>query len=875
MEKYEVMKFLKNKKFQWSVAIVLFLVVLIIGVHIRTLDLPNLIDSTTGDYTPLALDPYYFLRMSETLLANDWVLPKVDTMRYPALKIGWSTDLTPYATVWIYKIMNYFDDTVTLNYANVLNPVIFFALALVGFFLLAYVLSKSKWVAVISSAILVVIPPYLYRTLAGFSDHESIGMLGFFFSIMFFSLGMFGLEDKKSKKYFGLIALLSGVATMFAVAAWAGGGKFLFMTLPLAYFVTWFIKKEKNNWDYILFYSLWLIGILASAPLFKESVFETMTTYMLNSTGILTLIALGYSIIETLLIKYEKKLGETIKKYRVLVSFGILIVLGILLYEMFIGSAWSLIKGLIERIVNPFGKERVTVTVAENKQPYLDEWISQITKPIFYIFLLGNFFVGLKISSGIKKKKPKYLFLASFIFFVVGILFSRISSSSMFNGENFLSKAFVFISAMIFLGISIYAYFKSDWDVNVRWIILAAWMIPMLLAVRSAIRVFFAIVPFVALIVPLVIFEFGNYWKKSKDNLVKILLILAVILFSIILIFTLNSFYKSTTYQAKSQIPSYNQDWQQAMSWVRDNTTEGSIFLHWWDYGYWVQTGGNRPTVTDGGHGNAYWDHLIGRYVLTTPYPETAKSFMKTHNASYLLIDPTDIGKYSAYSSIGDAKEISDRASWMPMFTSNMAETKETNNGTIRLYRGGYGLDEDITYGETFLPAGNSAIGAIILEKEIVNATAGTAMFKQPRGVFINENQIQKDLPLRYLFIQGNLIDFGGGVEATVYVYPNVVSTNAGQQFDLEGAAIYLSRKTKDSLVAKLYLMDDPKGEYPELDLVHSQGAYNFPFYYQGFRGPIKIWKINLDEMDDIIAREEFTAKMGEYGEFDGLQFIK
>jgi len=38
------------------------------------------------------------------------------------------------------------------------------------------------------------------------------------------------------------------------------------------------------------------------------------------------------------------------------------------------------------------------------------------------------------------------------------------------------------------------------------------------------------------------------------------------------------------------------------MSWVRENTNPGEVFVHWWDYGYWVEYLGERPTLADGGH---------------------------------------------------------------------------------------------------------------------------------------------------------------------------------------------------------------------------------------------------------------------------------
>ena len=138
--------------------------------------------------------------------------------------------------------------------------------------------------------------------------------------------------------------------------------------------------------------------------------------------------------------------------------------------------------------------------------------------------------------------------------------------------------------------------------------------------------------------------------------------------------------------------------------------------------------------------------------------------------------------------------------------------------------------------------------------------------------IFVYNNK-QERLPLRYLYINNELIDFGVGVESTAYVYPNVVNGAAGQQFDMEGAVMYLSEKSKDSLVSKLYLMSDVNNDYTELSLEYAGGSYPFPFYYQGFRGPIKIWSIgDLSEYNNL---EEFRRPDGEYAEFDDLEFVK
>lgn len=870
-----VLDFLKNKKFQNIAVIILFLITLFIGINIRIQPIlnDNLIDQTTGDYVPLALDPFYFLRMSETLVENDGVLPKFDKMRSPSIDVGWNPEILPQSTVSLWKVIKIFNKDATLNFAHILNPVVFFVLGLIVFFILSWILTKNKWIAAIGAFLLTVIPPYLYRTLAGFADHESIGMFGFFIALVLFTLGLFYLEKRRLTfvKSSGL-GLLAGFGTMLAIASWGGIGKFLFMILPLAFLIRWFTKKGKSNWNYVNFYISWFVGILVSTLIFGYAASSVVKGNMLTPSGILTFIALGYCVIETILIKFNL-LNKNLIKYKELISFGLIIVVGGLFYQIFIGNIFTFISNLLFTILNPFKGTRLAQTVAEQKAPYLTELISQVGKTVFYTFVAACMIVGGKLAHGIKNKKLRPLFIGSFAFFVFGILFSKISTTSILNGDNFISKVLFFVSFLTIAISSIYIYRKSDWQIDVRWIMIVAWMIPMLLAVRSAIRVFFAIVPFISMMVPLALFEVGRWGKRNKDDFAKMISIIAVIIISIMLIIATFGYYKSVKYQAEAQSPSLNSDWQKAMQFVRENTTEGSIFVHWWDYGYWVETAGNRPSVSDGGHSQGAFNgnHKIGRYLLTTPYPETAKSLIKSYNASYLLIDPTDIGKYSAYSSIGTGKDIDDRSAWIATLTSDPAETQETRNGTIRIYRGGTVLDDDLRYKDetqdVFLPKGKAGIGAIILQK------SGNS-YARPEGIYIYNNQ-QYKLPIRYLFVNGQLIDFGSGINSTIYLYANVYNSAAGQQFDQDGAAMYLSEKTKDSLVAKLYLMDDPLNEYEELELVHSESLYPFPFYYNGFRGPIKIWETNVDKMDNIIAHEEFYSRYGDFADMDDFEFVK
>jgi hypothetical protein len=362
-------------------------------------------------------------------------------------------------------------------------------------------------------------------------------------------------------------------------------------------------------------------------------------------------------------------------------------------------------------------------------------------------------------------------------------------------------------------------------------------------------------------------------------------MILYIVLIGVIilLIFTSVTYIKNIKGTSVQIGSSANPQWQYAMQWVRDNTLPGEIFVHWWDYGYWVQYMGERPTITDGGHGNGYWDHLIGRYLLTTPNPESALSFMKTQNVSYLLIDPSDIGKYPAYSSIGSDKEHNDRYSFLPAMISNPNQIQETKNGTIRIYNGGFGLDEDIIYEEAgkediFIPAQNSGLGGIIIQEE-------NNKFQQPSAVYIYNGK-QISIPMRYIHYNGKWYDFKNGTNSAAYIIPQISQVEGGLKIDEKGALIYLSPKTVNSLVAQLYLMNDPLNQYVGVELALSEPdpletsieAYsgkqiNEFFYFGGIRGPLKIWKINPPEY--IIAREEFAMTSGEFAGLDNLTFVR
>jgi len=885
--------FFKNKKIQTSLVIVLLILVIIFGVLIRTQNLGLLVDQTTGKQIPTALDPFYFLRIAETIVEQGG-LPPVDVMRYPSANLGFIHEILPQAIVFLYNIGKIFDSEITLQFVDIISPVIFFALGLAVFFFLIYFLTKSKVTAIISSAFLAFLPPYLYRTMAGFSDHEAIGMFAFFLVLLGYGLSLKFLEKENKKDIIKvlLFGLLTGFLSAFAVASWGGGANFIFMIIPLSFGLFWVIKSQnleetnkKQLQSLLIFYLSWIVFSILSGLLYDFSFMDMISRVLLRPSSIISVAVLLFLLVDFSLIRFKNKIKfvkkEKLEKYRVLYSLLILVLIG-LIFLILQGNLFSFISNTFNRFIHPFGAGRTGLTVAENKQPFLEDWVGQIGKIFFWFFYLGMLFFGFNMSKGIGKKKNKILFFLLWIAVVSGILFSRISPTSLFNGTNFISKFIYFGSLILFVGYFIWLYFRDRIEIKSELLIIFAWLFFMIVAGRGAVRLLFMITPFAAFMGGYFLVNLFNYSRKSRDDLVKMILIIALIISLVAAVISFNSFINITSNQAKSTGPSASPQWQNAMSWVRKNTIENSIFIHWWDYGYWVQYLGERPTVTDGGHGVGYWDHLIGRYLLTTPQPETALSLMKSHNVSYLLIDPTDLGKYPAYSIIGSDKTGEDRVSQIPIMVLDPSQIQEMEDKEIRIYQGGVLVDEDIIYdgGEIFLPANKAIIAATMLE---FSKKGGQVSFNQPYAIFIYNNQ-RMDIPVRYVYFKGEIIDFGGGLDAIIVVLPSASLTGQNIQFDDLGAVIYLSPKVSKSLFAQLYLMNDPFDNYPTISLAHSQddsvivslklqGADIRDFlYFNGFKGPIKIWKV--DYPNNIIMREEFLKTSGEYAEFDDLQFV-
>lgn len=915
--KENIIKFIKKKK-NWVYSIVLGIII-IISTYIRTLPMrinpstgkPGLWDITTNTWTlGPDLDPFLFLRWAKYIVEHGKLFV-LDAMRSVPLadfckgvqcapvNPAIDTRLLPSIIVGLYKILSIFSKEATVTYAAIILPVIMFALTIIAFFLFARKVFYKKsnlvknTIAIVSTLLFSLVPSLLPRTIAGIPEKESAAFL-FIFLSFYFLLEAFTSEKMKRALIF---AFLSGLSTAL-LGLISGAVVYVFVTITVAVLVAFLLGKIEKKEFYV--FAVWMLAsMLIAMPFSLNYSLENLITS--TSTGIAIL--LFFVLLTDFLIFKKKifKINEKLKKIKIpeqIISIIIAIIVLVILAVIFFGFDFIIgnVKEVVDQVIHPLYQTRFSVTVAENKQPYFtSDWRGEFGPVLFniplffWLFFIGSIVLFNHLIEPLHKKEKRILTL-SYLIFLFCLIFSRYSPSSVLNGDTPISLIIYLGGFLFFAGTFAYFYYKRYKnnetsifkELNLAYILYFVVLTITIMGARGAIRLIMFLGALAPLAVGFLIVKVAGDYFKEKESTRKILTGIVAVILIIAFIFTVWNYYKSDVGNGANYIPGpYQWQWQNAMKWVRDNTPQTSVFAHWWDYGYWVQSIGERATILDGGNAIGYWNYFMGRLVLTGANEREALDFLYAHNGTHLLIDSTEIGKYTAFSSIGSNPGY-DRLSWISSFLIDDRQTQEMKDGKTYIYTGGTGNDGDIIWSingtEVFLPGQSSSVLAILLNQK------NSGEISQPQAVF-GYNGKQYFIPMRYAYFDGQLKDFQNGIDAGVFIFPTLEPSSDGRlSVDKIGALLYLSPRTIHSNLAQLYLFSQNSNYFKlvhtESDIfikdIRNQGISLGEFvYYQGLRGPIKIWSIkypagikkNQDYLETDYPNELQNVVSGEYSQ--------
>lgn len=839
----------KLKSNQSLIAYIIFAVIAYLGYKIRVSNLGYLTDVTTGKYIPIALDPFAFLRYVEYIFENGKLMA-FDTMRY--YPFGYSQldefGFLSYLIVYMYKFLHFFMPALTIQEVHVLYPPICFVIGLLFFFL--FVRKVFDWrIGLLSTAFLAFIPAYLYRTMAGFSDKESAAMMFLFMALFFFV--MYIKEKKLTYKL--LYAALAGTGIGFMGIIW-GGVSSLFLIIGSFVLIAIFLNKfeEKDFYGYSLLIIIMLLVLKVGYPS-KYGLLNLLGSYTSGLMFIALIVALiNYIIFQKNLLKIKDKIPYKLPAG--LTSLIITIVIALIYGFLVDGKSFLIdkITGIWSTFITEAGS-RWILTVAESHQPYFQDVISQFGQVYLILVFIGAILLFYEL---VKNVKEKYYLTAGFATFILLFTFSRYSAASpILNGTSTQSLVMYGGSLAVFiLGLAyyyIYKYYK-DKDTFEKFhkfdrtlILILVVFFFLLVGARTAARLIFLFAPITTILMGYTIFYAIDKAQKVKDKVIMATIIIAVVILAGYLLY---DNYQLTEGQAQYTGPSYNQQWQVAMQWVRDNTAEDSVFAHWWDYGYWVTYGGERATIADGGNAVGVLNYYIGRHILLGETETEALEYMKAREATHLLIISDEIGKYGAYSSIG-SDENYDRYSWIPNFNLDLNQIQETRNGTVVAYTGGAALDEDFIFQDKIFPAGSAGVVGVTMSLNI-DENKTLQSIDNPIAVIVYQGQ-QYGVPLRCVYFEKKEYIFEGDdeyLEGCLMIIPTI----DGNGVNGIGSSLYLSPRVMRGLFAQLYLLERNE-EFPHFNLVYNDESTMPLSLYQGrLIGPLKIWEVSYPNNLDV-----------------------
>lgn len=628
----------------------------------------------------------------------------------------------PITLVAIHKIIEPFTGMslkqVFINHA----PYLTVLLLLVIFFIGRELFNTTA--GIIAAGLAAVATPSLFRSSASFGDHDLFGtffiMLSLFYFIKYFK------ENQNQIKATFFITL-SGIFALLTPLYWSGSQPYI--TLPVtAYFAIKALLQKINTKDLL---NITIFTLLSITGIILKSIPSTNTYSIIEilkdvSRNIYIDLLLGVVVFYLVLVLVERLRLD--KKYNInskVLAIGISLVVGCGGLFVLGGFNFSLFQAIFDKIISPVrgvggsGAAVVGQTVAENQA-------------VSFSSLWEKFNLGSRLPS----------FFMPFALAVYGFL--------------------------ILLTIPLYRALKTKlFNLTHQEIFLIVWFAFSVYAALGGMRMFFVFSWVVGIYTAMFFYlahkQGTKLIDKSQFHDKKIMRWLLIVALAVLLLF---NFYINTNIANASKVTiaytymgkAYDDT---AYSWIRNNTNKTDVIGHWWDYGYWTEYLGQRPVHVDGGgSGNRY---EVAHDFMTTPNEEEAYNYCLRHHIKYVMIFPSDLGKFIQIDRIGQ------RPGGFGVLGN--PRTQVSGNVVYNIYQGIItkptpGFFEDLyailAIGKSTQPNNKSQIGNITE----VKLNTGIIQNRQ----IVSQTGYRK---LKYICTPNKLINLTGGVINGCYYYIN------------------------------------------------------------------------------------------------------
>ncbi len=683
---------MNNLKWRHIATVGILTLSVVAAVFVRVKEVNQLQDKYLSGY-----DSYFYYRQARTIVAEGR-LPDRDYMQHSpdGLDLRGRANLNCYAIAYLYKTIRIFAPEISLERVAIYYPVICFTLILIVFFGLTHLLF-DKSISLIAVTILATIPAAVDRTHAGWADRDSLSLLTWLACIYFYFAACQALSQER-QRYLPL-ALLSGISMGSLGLTWPGVG--LLSIIIVVFNIVELLIHTYDRKKFCL-YLFWYIPSVLMMLIFTERYSSNPhRAYTLAKMALPTI----FAIVVPTIFAIVAGLGILIRQVKTLwirsVLLSLLITSLVILLFVLVPP-----QQIIDTFLHPAGTESFTATIGEFQEPQLSHWFNRYRLffifPLFGLLLVtysvaetyrmhakavtGMLTIALVATvlsthPNMQHRLMETVYLGSVILFIGTIAISYFRGT--FNRRGHISPyaelllllliwalftllynrgalrfALFFVPPVVILGTYAIMFIlkrAAGFDENrisnlamLMCFLVLIWQLrtPCLaLLINIGLGRIVSSLVCTNLVLLGMVFAFlrgSQEFSTEKKNPV-VAKVTCLILSVAICIITggvphLLPNWISINTMRNIPIP----DEIKAFHWLKTNTPAKSVVAAWWEHGSRIEALAERATIVDQQH-NPTWIRSMAREVFWAETPEEALKFLKSHKATYLMIQPIDM----------------------------------------------------------------------------------------------------------------------------------------------------------------------------------------------------------------------------------------
>jgi len=531
-------------------------------------------------------DPYFNYRATQFIVDNgvgEYFNWHDDMSWHP---IGRDVSATSQVMLHITAAFLYqiFASSSSLYDFTILFPVIFGSLSTIVIFALVRVIGGTT-AGLFASLFFSISVPILVRGQIGWFKSEPLGL---FFALL--GLYLFLSAIKSSNKKHSIIKLVGGgIIITFALSSW-GGIQYFMIPLGLFFLALPFLRKDHE-------FLIWAIPVFSISILATALVFERPGGNFVFGLGGISLIIPTTFLVVCIIIQ---KISKEEKKLRNGLAFlgGIILAGSTIVFTAVTSSIIELPSFRYLNAINPF----LTTTI-----PLIDSVAEHATTTIeqsFYFHSILMIFAGIGIWLILKNKEkqtasPTKIQNDMIAFALIIGLAGVYVSSAFVRLEVFASISIIILSS---IGISVLTreLFSKTKPSNKK----------IIKSTRTITKFSYVVIIVTLFILPLTIPANGTWINVVSGP--------------------------PTIYNGGTAFGIATDDWITSLEWLKNNTPPDAVIAAWWDYGYWIQTLGERKSLADNSTVHTYIIKNIAEMFLSEP--DRAWEMLQKMDADYILI---------------------------------------------------------------------------------------------------------------------------------------------------------------------------------------------------------------------------------------------